>query len=64
MRAVLSTAGSTRGEVNGKMGAWPLLVEEWLFDLVQAKLSDPAPPQADWHPPQAPRIRPPPVRRV
>jgi hypothetical protein len=23
------------------MGAWPRLVEEWLFDAVQAKLSDP-----------------------
>ena len=33
--------GQYPGEVNGKMGAWPPLVEEWLFDAVQAKLSDP-----------------------
>src|SRR2546429_243949 len=33
--------GQYPGEVNGKMGAWPQLVEEWLFDAVQAKLSDP-----------------------
>ena len=26
---------------NGQAGAWPPLVEEWLFDAVQAKLSDP-----------------------
>ena len=33
--------GQYPGEINGKMGAWPPLVEEWLFDAVQAKLSDP-----------------------
>ena len=33
--------GQYPGEVNGKMGTWPPLVEEWLFDAVQAKLSDP-----------------------
>jgi site-specific DNA recombinase len=33
--------GQYPGEVDGKMGAWPPLVEEWLFDAVQAKLSDP-----------------------
>ena len=33
--------GQYPGEVNGKMGAWPPLVEEWLFDAVQAKLCDP-----------------------
>jgi site-specific DNA recombinase len=33
--------GQYPGEVDGKMGAWPPLVEEWLFDAVQATLSDP-----------------------
>jgi site-specific DNA recombinase len=33
--------GQYPGEVNGKLGAWPPLVEEWLFDAVQATLSDP-----------------------
>ena len=33
--------GQYPGEVNGKMGAWPPLVDEWLFDAVQATLCDP-----------------------
>lgn len=33
--------GQYLGEVNGKMGAWPPVVEEWLFEAVQAKLADP-----------------------
>jgi hypothetical protein len=34
--------GQYPGEVNGKMGAWTQLVEEWLFDAVQASVaSDP-----------------------
>jgi site-specific DNA recombinase len=33
--------GQYPGEVTGKMGAWPPLVDEWLFDAVQATLSDP-----------------------
>jgi site-specific DNA recombinase len=30
-----------QGQVNGQAGVWPPLVEEWLFDTVQARLSDP-----------------------
>ena len=30
-----------QGQVNGQAGTWPPLVEEWLFDAVQARLSDP-----------------------
>ncbi len=30
-----------RGQVNGHAGTWPPLVEEWLFDMVQDRLSDP-----------------------
>jgi site-specific DNA recombinase len=33
--------GQYAGEVGGKMGAWPPLVDEWLFDAVQATLSGP-----------------------
>jgi site-specific DNA recombinase len=33
--------GQYPGELDGKMGAWPPLVEEWLFDSVQATLCDP-----------------------
>jgi site-specific DNA recombinase len=33
--------GQYAGEVTGKMGAWAPVVEEWLFDAVQAKLADP-----------------------
>ncbi len=42
--------GQYRGEVTGKLGAWPPLVEEWLFDAVQATLADPRRrEQADTH---------------
>jgi DNA invertase Pin-like site-specific DNA recombinase len=33
--------GQYPGAVNGKIGAWTPLVQDWLFDAVQAKLSDP-----------------------